>query len=181
AELREGGQLAVLRQLEAQGPGDLLHGLDLRVPAHAGDRDADVDGRPLARVEQVRLEEDLAVGDGDDVGGDVRGDVARLGLDDGKGGQAAAPALPGHLRRALEQAAVQVEDVAGVRLAAGRPAQEERELAVCDGVLGEVVVDDQRVLPVVAEVFADRHAGVGGEELQRRRVGGVRGDDGGVL
>ena len=45
AELGEGGQLAVLRQLEAQRAGHLLHGLDLGGAADAADRDADVHGR----------------------------------------------------------------------------------------------------------------------------------------
>ena len=36
--------------------------------------------------------------------------------------------------------------------------------------LGEIVVDDERVLTVVAIVFAHRGAGVRGEELQRRRL-----------
>ena len=44
-ELREGRELAVLREVEAQLAGDLLHRLGLRVTADAGDRDADVDRR----------------------------------------------------------------------------------------------------------------------------------------
>jgi hypothetical protein len=50
--------------------------------------------------------------------------------------------LFGHLGGALEQAAVHVEHVARVRLAARRAAQEQRELAVGHGLLGEVVVDE---------------------------------------
>ena len=55
-------------------------------------RVADVDGGADAGVEEVALQEDLAVRDRDDVGRDVGRDVAGLGLDDGDGGQA-APAL----------------------------------------------------------------------------------------
>ena len=62
-ELRERRHLAVLREVEAQRAGDLLHRLDLRVAADAADRDADVDGGADARVEEVGLEEDLTVGD----------------------------------------------------------------------------------------------------------------------
>src|SRR5206468_2078080 len=75
-ELREGRLLTVLREVQLQSAGDALHRLDLRVSTDAADADTDVDGRTNARVEQVCLEEDLAVGDRDDVGGDVRGDVA---------------------------------------------------------------------------------------------------------
>ena len=87
AELGEGGELAVLREVELQGGTHLLHRLDGGGEAHARDREADVDGRTHAGVEEVGLEEDLAVGDGDDVGGDVGGDVAGLRLDDGQRGE----------------------------------------------------------------------------------------------
>src|SRR5215204_2461376 len=53
-------------------------------------RDADVHGGTNARVEQVRLEEDLSVGDRDDVRWDVRRNVAGLGLDDGQRRERAA-------------------------------------------------------------------------------------------
>jgi hypothetical protein len=55
--------------------------------------------------------------------------------------------LLGHLGGALEEAGVEVEDVARVRLAARRAAQEERELAVRDGLLGEIVVDESACCP----------------------------------
>src|SRR5438093_7089952 len=81
AELREGGQLAILREVQAQLAGHLAHGLDLRRAADPRDREADVDGRPDATIEEVGLEIDLAVGDRDDVGRDVGRHVAELGLD----------------------------------------------------------------------------------------------------
>src|SRR5262249_61492975 len=90
----------------------------------AGDRRRD------ARVEEVALEVDLSVGDRDDVGRDVRRHAARLRLDDRQRRQRTGALLVGELRRALEQARVQVEDVARVRLAAGRPAEQQRDLAV---------------------------------------------------
>src|SRR5438477_7995870 len=81
-ELREGRQLAVLREVEPQLAGHLAHGLDLGRAADARDREADVHGRPDAAVEEVGLQIDLAVGDRDHVGGDVGRHVAELGLDD---------------------------------------------------------------------------------------------------
>ena len=80
--------------------------------------------------------------------------------------------LVAELRRALEQAAVEVEDVAGVRLAARRAPQQQRDLAVRLGLLRQVVVDDERVLAVLHPVLAHRAAGVRGEVLERRFVGG---------
>ena len=181
AELRERLELAVLREVEAQTPGDLLHRLRLRVAAHAGDRRADVDRRPHAREEEARLEEDLAVGDRDDVRRDVGGDVAGLRLDDRQRGQRAAAEVVGELARALEQPRVEVEDVAGERLAARRAAQEQRELAVRVRVLREVVVDAERVLPRVEEVLAHRAAGERRHPLDRRGLLRRRRDDDRVL
>src|SRR5699024_11790195 len=66
---------------------------------------------------------------------------------------AASPAYPASLptRRssdlaagALQQAAVQIEHVAGVGLAAGAAAQQQRQGAVGHRVLGQVIVDDQQ-------------------------------------
>ena len=45
------------------------------------------------------------------------------------------PLASRHLGGALEQAAVEVEDVARIRLAARRAAEEQRQLAVRDGLL----------------------------------------------
>ena len=59
-----------------------------------------------------------------------------------------------HAGRALQQARVQVEDVARIGLAARRAAQQQRHLAIRPGVLGEIVVDDQRVPAVLHELFA---------------------------
>jgi hypothetical protein len=124
AELRERLEVAVLRELELDPPGDLLHRPDLRVAADARDRHADVDRRAHTGVEQRRLQEDLPVCDRDDVGRDVGRDVTCLGLDDRQRRQRAAAEVVVELDRALEQAGVQVEHVARVGLAARRPAQQ---------------------------------------------------------
>ena len=71
SELRKSGHVAELRQLEPQRPGDLLHGLRLGVAADAGHRQPDVDRWADAGVEEVGIEEDLPVGDRDDVCRDV--------------------------------------------------------------------------------------------------------------
>ncbi len=162
-------------------PATALHGLDLGGPADARDRVAHVDRGPEAGVEEVGLEEDLAVGDRDDVRRDVGRDVSGLGLDDGEGGEAAAAVLLVELGRALQESAVEVEDVARVRLAAGRAPQEERDLAVGRGLLGEVVVDAEGVLALVAEELADRAARVGGDVEEGRRLGGGGRHHDGVL
>ena len=177
AELRERLEVAELGQLELELARHLAHRGDLRRAAHARHGDADVDGRADARVEEAGLEEDLPVGDRDHVRRDVGRHVAGLRLDDGQGGQRAAAEVVVELDRALEQAAVQVEDVARVRLAARRAAQQQRHLPVRVRVLGQVVVDAERVAAVVEEVLGHRAAGVGRHVLDRRGLVGGRGDD----
>ncbi|OEI69570.1 acetylglutamate semialdehyde dehydrogenase [Curtobacterium sp. ER1/6] len=180
-EHRERLERAVLRQLELERAGDLLDRLDLGVTTDARHRDAHVDGRTLVRVEQVRLQEDLAVGDRDHVGRDVRRHVVRLGLDDGQTRHRPGAEVVGQLRATLQQTGVQVEDVTRVRLAARRTTQEERHRTVGLGLLRQVVEDDEDVLAAVHPVLADGRTGVGGEVLEAGRVGGGSGDDGGVL
>ncbi len=138
-------QLAVLGVDQLQRAGDLLHGLDLGVAADTGDRDTGVDGRADAGVEQLGLQEDLAVGDGDDVGRDVGGNVARLRLDDGQSGQEPPPSSSESLARAP------ADGSAGRKRRRGKPRVPEDGAAaakctVGHSVLGQVVVDDQHVL-----------------------------------
>src|SRR6185437_8059181 len=140
AELGEGRERAILRQIETERTGDLLHRLGLRVAADAADGDADVDGGALAGVEQVSLEEDLTVGDRDDVGGNVGRNVACLGFDERQGGEAARAKFVREFRGTLQKAAMQIEHVAGEGFASGRTAQQQRDLAVGGGVLRKIVV-----------------------------------------
>jgi hypothetical protein len=81
------------------------------------------------------------------------------------------------LRGAFQQARVQEEHVARIGFAARRAAQQERHLAVGDGLLRQVVIADQRVLAVVAEIFAHGAGGERRDELHRGRVGRGGGDD----
>jgi hypothetical protein len=57
---------------------DLLHGFGLRSRADTRDRETDVDGRSDTLVEELSLQEDLSVSDGNDVGWDVGGHVTGL-------------------------------------------------------------------------------------------------------
>ena len=151
--------------------GDLLHRLDLRGGTDAGDRETDGNRRTHALIEQIGFEIDLAVGDRDDVRRDVSRHVAGLRLDDRQRGQRTVAVLFADARGAFEQAAVEIEHVAGIRFAAGRALQHERNLAVGDGVLGEIVVNDQRVHAVIHEPFAHRRAGERREILVRGGIG----------
>ena len=76
---------------------------------------------------------------------------------------------------------MQVEDVAGVCLAARRAAQQERHGAVGLGLLRQVIEDDQDVLALVHPVLADGRTGVRSEVLEAGRVGRRSSDDRRVL
>src|SRR3954449_9630380 len=177
AELRERRHFAVLRQLALDLAGDLLGGLGLRRGADARHRQTDVHRGADALEEQVGFEEDLAVGDRDDVGRNVGRHVVGLGFDDRQRRQRARALVLVQLRRALEQAGMQIEHVARIGFAARRAAQQERHLAVGDGLLGQIVIDDDGVHAVVAEILAHGAAGEGGDVLHRRRIRGGGGDD----
>src|SRR5690606_27566007 len=121
-------------------------------------------GRTYTGIEQVGLEEDLAVGDGNDVGRDVRRHVTGLRFNDRQCGERATRLEDVHtvhhtvvfaqLGRALEQTRVEVEHVTGIGFAARRTTQHERELAIRSRLLGQVVIHTQRGLAfVVHEVL----------------------------
>jgi hypothetical protein len=62
----------------------------------------------------------LAVSDGNDVSGNVSGHITTLGLDDRQSSERTTTELVVHLGRTLEETRVEVEDVTGVSLTAGR-------------------------------------------------------------
>ena len=121
-ELREGSKFTVLSQVEAQASGHLAYGAGLSRTAHTRNRQTHIDGGADTHVKQLRLQVNLAVGDGDDVGRDISGNVAGLGLDDGQGRQRAAAQCVVKPGGAFEQAAVEIENISGIGLAAGRAA-----------------------------------------------------------
>ena len=77
------------------------------------------------------------------VGRDVRRHITTLGLDDGQGSERASAELVVHLRGALEETRVKVEDITRVRLTTGGTTEEQRHLTVCDGLLGKIIIDDE--------------------------------------
>merc|ERR1719402_1281271 len=180
-ELGEGSNLTVLGELKLHGTGDLLHGLGLGSGADTGHRETDVDGGSDTLVEQLSLQEDLAVSDGDDIGGDVGGHVTSLGLDDGQGSEGATSHGVGHLGSTLKQPGVEVEDVTRVSLTAWGTPEQQGHLPVSDSLLGQVVKDDHSVHAIVTEVLSHGHSGVGGEVLQGSSIRGSGRDNDGVL
>ena len=119
--------------------------------------------------------------DGNDVGGDVGRHVTTLGLDDGQSRQGASTKLVVHLGRTLQKPGVEVEDVSGVSLTTGGTTKQEGHLTVSDGLLGQVVKDDETVASTVTEPLSHGRAGEGREVLQGCSLGGGGGNDDGVL
>ena len=181
AELGKGGDLTILGQLELEGTGKLLHGLDLGGGTDTGHGETDVNGWADTLMEKLSFQEDLTVSDGDHIGWDVGGHITGLSLNDWEGSEGASTVVLVHLGCALEETRVKIEDITWVGLTTGRSSEEEGHLTVGDGLLGKIVVDDEGVLGVVTEVLANGASGVRSQELERSGVGGGGSDDDGVL
>ena len=180
-ELGEGGDLTILGELELKRTRHLLHGLDLGGGTDTRHRETDVNGGADTLMEQLSLQEDLTVSNGDDIGGDIGGHITGLGLNDGQGSQGACAVVLVHLSRTLEKTRVKIEDITWVSLTTGRSSKKKGHLTVGDGLLGQIVIDDESVLSVVTEVLTNGATGVGSQELERSGVGGSGGDDDRVL
>ena len=175
--------------VDLERAGHLFHGFHLGAAAYAGHADAHIHGRPHALVEQALLQVNLTVGDGNHIGGNVGRHVAGLRLDDGKGRQRTAAAhlvfqdggKVVHLRRhfllvddaggALQQTAVQIENISRIGLAAGGAAQNQGHFAVGHGLFGEVVIHYQGMAARIAEILADGRPRKRSVILQGRRIG----------
>ena len=77
------------------------------------------------------------------VSGDVSRHITTLGLDDGQGSERASTELVVHLRSALEETRVKVEDITRVGLTTRGTTEKQRHLTVRDGLLGKIIVDDE--------------------------------------
>ena len=76
---------------------------------------------------------------------------------------------------------MQIEHITGVGLTTGGSSQKERHLSVSDGLLGEIVVDNEAMLAGVSEELTDGAAGIGSQELEGGSLGGGGSNDDGVL
>merc|ERR1711974_513309 len=119
AELGKRGDLTVLCKLKLDGAGNALHGVGLGSGSDAGHGQTDVDSGADTTVEQLSLQKDLAISNGNDVGGNVRRQITGLGLDNGQRSQRATTRLLSQLGSTLKQTAMQVEHITRERLTAG--------------------------------------------------------------
>ena len=72
---------------------------------------------------------------------------------------------------------MEVENISGVGLTSRRTTEEEGHLTVGDGLLGEIVVEDDGVLSVVPEPLSHGGSGVRGKELKGSGVGSGSSDN----
>lgn len=175
-ELGESSNLTVLGQEKLQGTSDLLHGLELSGGTDTGDGQTDVNGGTDTLVEEFGFQENLAIGNGDDVGWNVGRHVTTLGFNDWESGERAALVLVVELGRAFKETRVEVENtvnevrglswipiwqeikdsLSGVGLTTWGTSEKERHLTVGNGLLGKIVVDDNSVSATVSEPLANR-------------------------
>ena len=180
-ELGESSNLTVLSQEQLQGTGNLLHGLDLGSGTDTRDGETDVNGGADTLVEEFGLQENLTVGDGDDVGGNVSRDITTLGLNDGKGSERATTEAVVHLGGTLQETGVEVENVTGVGLTTRGTTEQQGHLTVGDGLLGQVIVGDNGVTAVVTEPLTNGATGERSNVLQGSSLGSGGSNDDGVL
>jgi len=180
-ELGEGGDLTILGKIELHGTSDLLHGLELGSGTDSGDGKTDVNGWTDTLVEELGLQEDLTVGNGNDVGGDISGHITGLGLNDWQGSKRTGTFIVGHLGSSLQETAMEVEDITRVGLTSWGSSEKEGHLSVGDGLLGKIVVHDEGVLGVVTEPLAHGAARVWCEVLKRGGVSSGSDNDDGVF
>jgi hypothetical protein len=86
-----------------------------------------------------------------------------------------------HLGGTLEETRVQVEDITGVGLTSRGTTEEQRHLTVSNGLLGQIVIDDNGVAAVVTEPLTHGGTGEGSDVLQGGGLGSGGSDDDGVL
>ena len=181
SELGESSDFSVLGKLNLDGWSNLLHGLNLGGRSDSGHRKTDVNGWSHSLVEGFLLQENLTIGNGDDIGWDISGHITSLGLNDWEGSKGSTSVVHVHLGCSLQKSGVKIEDISWVSLSSGWSSQKKRHLSVGDGLLGKIVIDNQSVLSVVSEVFSNGASRVWGHVLKWGGLGGSGSNNNGVL
>ncbi len=76
---------------------------------------------------------------------------------------------------------MQVENVTWVCFTTWRTFQQQGNLTVCPGLLGQIIKDDQSVFAAIQEVLTHRTTSVWSQELHCCRIGCTSGNDDGVI
>jgi len=180
-ELGESGNFTVLGQEKLEGTSDLLHGLNLSSGTDTGDGKTDVNSGSDTLVEKLSLQEDLTIGNGNNVSGNVSRDITTLGLNNGESSQGTGAELLRHLGGTLKETRVEVENITGVSLTSRRTSQKKRHLSVGNSLLGQIVVDDKGVSAVISEPLTKSTTSEGSNVLKRSSLGSGGSNNDGVL
>ena len=76
---------------------------------------------------------------------------------------------------------MKVENVARIGFTPWGAAQQQGHLSICDSLLGQIVIDNDRMHAVVTKIFAHGAAGIRCQELQRCGLGRGGGDNDGIF
>ena len=121
-------------------------------------------------MEQLGFQEDLAVGNGDDVGWNISGNVTSLRFNNGQSCQRAAALCIAQFGGTFQQTAVQVENIAGICFASRRTTNQQRQSTVGNRMFGKVIIDNKHMLTLIHKVFAHGAAGIRRNILQGRKL-----------
>jgi len=76
---------------------------------------------------------------------------------------------------------VKIKDISGISFSSRGSSQQQGHLSICNGLFGEIIIDDQAMSSSVSEIFSDSTGGIGGQELKRGGFRGGGGDDNSVF
>lgn len=179
-ELGEGSDFSVLGQLKLEWTGDLLHGLDLGSWSDSWHRQTDVNGWSDTLIEKLSFQENLSIGNGDHIGWDIGRHITSLGFDNGEGSQWSTTVLHVHLSCSFQQTRVKIEDISWVGLSAWWSSKKEWHLSVSDGLLWQIVIDDETMFSVISEVFSNSASWIRSQELKWSGLWSSSSNDDGV-
>ena len=108
----------------------------------------------------------MPVSDRDHIGRDIGRHVIGLGFDNRQGGHGTGAEIIVHFGSALQQARMQKEHIPRIGFAPRRAAQQQRHLPIGHGLFRQIVIGDQCVHAIVAEIFAHCATGKRRQKLQ---------------
>ncbi len=76
---------------------------------------------------------------------------------------------------------MQIENVTRIGFTSRRTTQQQGHLAIGNGLLGQIIINDQRVHAVIPEIFCHGATGKRRQILQRSRIGGGSGNNDGIF
>jgi len=159
----------------------LFHGGNLGSRSDSGHRKTDVNGGSNTFIEEFSFEENLSIGNGNNVGGNIGRHISGLSFNNGEGSEGSKSRAFSHLGGSLQKTGMQVEDVSGVSFSSGGSSKKKGHLSVGNGLFGKIVINNQSVLSVVSEVFSNGASRVRGQELKGGSFGSGSGNNDGIF